>query len=137
MQHDLKFIGIFSAFATLAILFLGVSNVLGITLTSIIGVAAAAFLTKRRNARSWDYQGKWLSIFRCSSLSALVFAFVLTIKISLWMMAIRVTGSPYDVPDISLVKVFVLSYLLVFTSVTVLLAGLDWNILGLKNPPKE
>jgi hypothetical protein len=136
MQHDIKFIGIFSAIAILAILFFGVSDLLGISLTSAVGVAAAVLSTKRRNARGRDYQGKWQSIFRCSSLSALVFAVVLTVKISLVMMAIGITGSPYDVPDISLVRVFILSWLLVFASVTVLLAGFDWNIFGLE-PVKE
>ncbi|MNG23544.1 hypothetical protein D3C84_1081620 [compost metagenome] len=52
------------------------------------------------------------------------------------MMVTGITGSPYDVPDINLVRVFTLSWLLVFTSVTVLLAGFDWNIFGLE-PVKE
>jgi small-conductance mechanosensitive channel len=136
MQHDIKFIGIFSAVAILAILFFGVSDVLGISLTSAAGVVVAVFATKRRNARGRDYQGKWQSIFRCSGLSALVFATVLTVKIYLVMVVTGITGSPYDVPDISLVRVFALSGLLVFTSVTVLLAGFDWNIFGLE-PVKE
>lgn len=132
MQYDIKFIGIFSAVSILAILFFGVSDILGISLTSAVGVVAAVFATKRGNARGRDYQKKWQSIFRCSSLSALVFAAVLTVKISLVMMAIGITGSPYDVPNISLVRVFTLSGLLVFAAVTVLLAGFDWNIFGLK-----
>jgi hypothetical protein len=136
MQHDIKFIGIFSAVAILAILFFGVSDILGISLASALGVVAAVFATKRRNARGRDYQGKWQSIFRCAGLSALVFAIVLTVKIYLMMVVTGITGSPYDVYDISLVRVFTLSWLLVFTSVTVLLAGFDWNIFGLE-PVKE
>lgn len=136
MQHDIKFIGIFSAIAILAILFLGVSDVLGIFLTSTVGVAAGVFATKRRTARGQDYQGKWQSIFRCSGLSALIFAVLLTVKIYLMMVATGITGSPYDVPDINLLRVFTLSGLLVFTVVTVLLAGVDWNIFGLE-PVKE
>lgn len=136
MNHDIKFIGIFSAIAILAILVFDVSDILGISLTSAVGVAAAVFSTKRRNARGRDYQGKWQSIFRCAGLSALIFAAVLTVKIYLMMMVTGITGSPYDVPDINLVRVFTLSWLLVFTSVTVLLAGFDWNIFGLE-PVKE
>jgi hypothetical protein len=136
MQHDIKFIGIFSAVDILAILFLCVSDILGISLASALGVVAAVFATKRRNARGRDYQGKWQSIFRCAGLSALVFAIVLTVKIYLMMVVTGITGSPYDVYDISLVRVFTLSWLLVFTSVTVLLAGFDWNIFGLE-PVKE
>lgn len=136
MQHDIKFIGIFSAATILAILFFGVSDVLGISLTSVIGVVAAVFATNRRNARGRYYQGKWQSIFRCSGLSALIFATVLTVKIYLLMMVTGISGSPYDVPDINLLRVFTLSGLLVFTAVTVLLAGFDWNIFGLE-PVKE
>lgn len=133
MQHDIKFIGIFSAIAILAILFFGVSDILGISLTAAIGVASAAFATKRRNARGVDYQGKWQSIFRCSGLSALIFAILLTVKIYLIMVVTGISGSPYDVPDINLLRVFTLSGLLVFTVVTVLLAGFDWNIFGLES----
>lgn len=136
MQHDIKFIGIFSAVAILAILFFGVSDILGISLTAAIGVASAVFATKRRNARGRDYQRKWQSIFRCSGFSALIFATVLTVKIYLLMMVTGITGSPYDVPDINLLRVFTLSGLLVFTAVTMLLAGFDWNIFGLE-PVKE
>jgi len=136
MSHDIKFIGIFTAISILAILFFGVSDILGISITSALGVAAAVFATKRRNARGRGYQGKWQSIFRCASLSALVFAIVLTVKIYLMMVVTGITGSPYDVSDISLIRIFTLSGLLVFTAVTVLLAGFDWNIFGLE-PVKE
>lgn len=136
MQHDIKFISIFSAVALLAIVFFRVSDILGISLTAAVGVAVAVFSTRRRNARGRDYQGKWQSIFRCSGLSAMVFATVLTVRISLMIVVIDITGSPYDVPDINLVRAFTLSGVLVFTVVTVLLAGFDWNIFGLE-PVKE
>lgn len=59
MQHDIKFIAVFSAVALLAVIFFGVSDFLGISLTAALGVAAAVFATKRRNTRGRDYQGKW------------------------------------------------------------------------------
>ncbi|MCC6075599.1 hypothetical protein ACFPTX_06725 [Pseudomonas sp. GCM10022188] len=136
MNHDLKFIVAFSTLSALAMALLGVSDVIGILITSIFGGVISAILTGRRKVRGNDYPQKWQSILLCAGLAAVIFACMLMLKVYLWMAVIGITGSPYDVPQVNYLRVFILSSLIVFAALFATLAAFDWEIFGLK-PAQE
>lgn len=136
MNHDLKFIAVFSTLSALAMALLGVSDIIGVLTTSILGGVISAILTKRRKARENDYPQKWQSIFLCAGISATIFACMLMFKFYLWMAVISITGSPYEVPQVSYLRVFILSFLIVFAALFATLAAFDWEVFGLK-PSQE
>lgn len=138
MKHDLAFIAVFSAIAVFAISLLGVSGVFGILMTGCLGGGLAALITGRRKVRSRAYPRKWASIFLCSGMPAVVLACLLMGKVYLWTVAIGITGSPYDVPQVSYPRIFMLASLLAFASLLATLAIHDrWAISGLDPARKD
>lgn len=139
MNHDFKFIAFFALLAVFAITLIGVSDVLGILLTGSLGGLLVALSTGRRKVRRRGYPKRWTSLFLCASVSAAIFACLLTVKFYMWTVAISITGSPYDSPyDVSYLRVFTLSSLLLFASLAVTLVVHDfWEFFGLEQPQQD
>ncbi|MGK8710115.1 hypothetical protein QN096_22285 [Metapseudomonas otitidis] len=136
MNHDFKFIAFFVLCAVFAIVLMGVSDVLGILLTGSLGGLLVALSTGRRKVRKRGYPKRWPSLFLCASISAAIFACLLTAKFYIWTLVTSITGSPYDLPyDVSYLRVFTLSSLLLFASLAVTLVVHDfWEFFGLEQP---
>lgn len=120
--QDVFFITIFSALAIVAVILLGISDILGILLTGCIGGLIAALAAGRRKAYGREAAGKWKSIFLCSGISALNISLVLISKVYIWNVITGITGSPYDMYQINYLRVFLLTGALSFFSLVATLA---------------
>lgn len=124
MLRDIKFIALFSLFALPLFLLLGVSGLVAILLVSSVCAIAAEWLIKRISRGAPRGDRKWLSIFLCAGISAAIAGLALTARVHLLVIAISVSGSPYDAPVINTPKLFFIFWGAVFVSVTAVLAVL-------------
>lgn len=122
MLHNIKFIALFSLFALPLFLLFGVTGLFAILLVSSVCSIAAELLVKRSPRVAPRRDRKWLSIFLCAGISAAIAGLVLTVYVHLLVMAISISGSPFDAPVINTPKLFVIYWGVVFISVTAVLA---------------
>lgn len=124
-KQNLLFVSAFAVIALIAIMFFGVSDVLGICVASCVGGVISSLMTGARKAFSWESSGAFKVVLLPSSVSAVVMAFLLMAKFYILTAAIGITGSPYDVYDINYFRVALITWGLSFVTLVVTLLAYD------------
>ncbi|UVJ44218.1 hypothetical protein NVV94_00955 [Pseudomonas sp. LS1212] len=135
MRHDIKFISIFVILETFAIMFVGVYDVFDIILASVLGTLAAALISNRKKTRRLYYRGQAETTFLCSGILATLFSIIY--NASLFLTLISISGSPFDVPFVSLLEIFLQCWVVVFLSTSCVIALFDWHVLKKRLPELE
>ncbi|MGP0173840.1 hypothetical protein ACSVIJ_18435 [Pseudomonas sp. NCHU5208] len=124
-KQNLLFILTFFVIALVAITFFGVSDVLGIILTSCIGGLMSSLITGRRKVYDWEAFGNLKVVLLPSTISAAIMAVLLAAKFYILTMAVGITGSPYEVYQINFFRVVLITWSLSFVSLALTLMAHD------------
>jgi hypothetical protein len=95
---------------------------------------AAALISNRKNTRQLDCRGPAKATFVCAGILATLFSVIFNARLYLALIFVGITGSPFDVPAVNLLKVFVQCWVIVFASASFVIFIYDSQ--GLKAPPE-
>jgi hypothetical protein len=134
MRHDIKLISMFVALEISAFIIFEIYALTDIILASALGTLAAALISNRKNTRQLDCRGPAKATFVCAGILATLFSVIFNARLYLALIFVGITGSPFDVPAVNLLKVFVQCWVIVFASASFVIFIYDSQ--GLKAPPE-
>ena len=106
MPKSLKFLGFFMLFFIPVFAVVGGASLLGVALSSAFCTFAAEKLSQ-----SITQVKRWRQIVFCAGICAAIAATFFCLRMYLLAMVIGVTGSPYEVPDINYLRIFLLVFI--------------------------
>ena len=106
---------IYAVMAVIANLFLPGSTLLGVAVVSALTVFVPIALVGHNQKQLRSIRQNWASSLGCSLILGVLYAVLYAAKVYMFTIALSITGSPYNVPAVDFVRIFLL--ILVTTTV--------------------
>lgn len=103
MQTSFAFYLVYFCLAVMTILFIPVSTLFGVAIVAAGIVFIPIALVGRNQKMFFSIRENWISSLGCSLVVGIIFTVLFVAKIYLLIIAIGITGSPYNVPEVDYV----------------------------------